>query len=523
MTRADAIDDGAARSPQAASTARPAARRDILLLGLFYLLMHGGILLAPQAVFWDDWLLYRTAHEMIAETFRDASAVAPIAWLHYALLAAGMWSYKVLTLALWFGSGLLLNRILERTGLLPAGARLALVLLFLVLPFNAARVAAINFPYTLCVFLFFLAWALMDRWRIVALLLFAASFVTPSLLVFYALPVLDMAWRGGYLSRWSAPFRFLLQRLDFVLLPLVFYGWRMLTFRPGGTYTGYNSNYAFANVPNAWNAQRLDAMQLPQRMDVLLVAVLLPLAWLLLARLGPQLREDARVRPRRVLSWLALGVLAFVLGGFPYWILGYVPTFMEWPSRHQLLLPLGTATVLIALAWLLPPRARTAALALVIAASLSLGVTNAYEFRVDAQKQRRLVELLARDPAVARASLIVFDDRTGWLNAIDRNYRFYEWNGILEEAFGDEKRFGVGVAEAGEYLAGRYDTFIKAQYKAGQHQRNPAGGALLVVVTHAPVTSLRGTGTVWRWPPLPELSLETRQISPEMLASVRKN
>ena len=31
--------------------------RDLFLLGLLYLLMHGGILFIPDAMYWDDWLI----------------------------------------------------------------------------------------------------------------------------------------------------------------------------------------------------------------------------------------------------------------------------------------------------------------------------------------------------------------------------------------------------------------------------------------------------------------------------------
>lgn len=523
MTPADAI-HVAAPGPHAASAARAAWRRELLLLGAFYLLMHGGILLIPNAVFWDDWVLYRTAPQTIAEMFADAGAMFnAVTYMHMPLLALGMWSYKVLTFALWFASGLLLNRILARTQALPDGARFAIVLLFLVLPFNAARVAAINFPYTLTTFFFFLAWFLMDRRRVAALLLFAASFFTPSLLVFYALPMLDLAYRGGHLKGVAAMLRFAVRRLDFMLLPFAFYGLRVLTFRPSGTYTGYNSNYDLANVRSAINAQGLDALDLPLRVDLALAALLLPLAWLLLARTRPQLAADGRVGPVRLAAWLALGVLAFVLGGFPYWILGLVPTFMEWTSRHQLLLPLGTALVLVALVWMLPSRLRAGALAVLVAACLSLGIGNAYAFWVDAQKQRALAELIARDPAVARASFVIFQDRTSSLNAIERDYRFYEWNGLMEEVFGDQTRFGAGPVDARNYLAGQYDGFMQGQYKAAQHRRDAAAGALLVEITSSPVTADRlGTG-LWRWPPLPQLALKTTQMSPDALQSFRRN
>jgi len=76
-------------------------------------------------------------------------------YLHVAMLEVGPWIYKVLTFVLMFASGLLLNLILKRHANIATETRFYIILLFLVLPFNIARVALIDFPYTLCYFLFF--------------------------------------------------------------------------------------------------------------------------------------------------------------------------------------------------------------------------------------------------------------------------------------------------------------------------------------------------------------------------------
>ncbi len=78
-----------------------------------------------------------------------------IGYMHIAMLEIGPSIYKVLTFALMFGSGLLLNLILKRHANITKEARFFIVLLFLLLPFNAARVALVVFNYTLCYFLFF--------------------------------------------------------------------------------------------------------------------------------------------------------------------------------------------------------------------------------------------------------------------------------------------------------------------------------------------------------------------------------
>src|SRR3546814_13538982 len=81
--------------------------------------------------------------------------------------------------------------IVKRTNLVGPFLRINIVLLYLVLPLNFARVAQIDFPYALCYLLFFGAWWLIESKKWVSLLLFFLSFNTNSLLVFYALPAID--------------------------------------------------------------------------------------------------------------------------------------------------------------------------------------------------------------------------------------------------------------------------------------------------------------------------------------------
>lgn len=513
MTPADAIGETAPTSTKASAP----AGREVLLFGAVYTLVYGYMLLIPGAVFWDDWVLFGASHETIARMFEQASASRAITYLHFLLLGLGMWSYKALTFGLWFAMGLLLSRILARNSLFTDGARVAIVLLFLVLPLNAARVAAINFPYTLCMFLFVLAWHQMERRRILALASFALSFLTASLLVFYALPILDAAYRGGHLASLRAAWRFALRRLDFLLLPFAYYAYHLATFAPKEPYSGYNSNYSLANLLPAMKAQSLDMPEFLRLLDPLALLVLLPLVWWLLARGAAAVRTDVKQPLRRMAAWLTLGLLAFVLGAFPYWIIGKPPTFMEWSSRHQLLLPLGVAMVLVSFAWVLPGRARIEALALAVAASLSFGVTNAYAFLVDAHKQRALMDLIARDPAIRGASVVVFVDKAADLNAIRRSYRFYEWNGMMAQALGDETRFGGNPADVRSYFAGRFDQLLPLHIRASQHKRSANPVVVLAEIHAAPVRTFGRRPGVWRWPPLPELSLKTTRITPDRL------
>ena len=122
-------------------------------------------------------------------------------YLHVAMLAIGPWAYRVLTFFLMYASGLLIYRILELQKWIRNEDRLLIVILFLISPFYAARVALVDFPYTFCLFLFFLGWYLIGKNCLASLACFFLSFNMESLLVFYLLPVLDYFFRENNSGR----------------------------------------------------------------------------------------------------------------------------------------------------------------------------------------------------------------------------------------------------------------------------------------------------------------------------------
>ena len=84
-----------------------------MALFLIYTAAHGGILLIPNAIYWDDWTLYRVADDVILDTFRQAGTMFNlVGHLHNILLGVGLWVYKAMTFVLMFLAGVALNRIL---------------------------------------------------------------------------------------------------------------------------------------------------------------------------------------------------------------------------------------------------------------------------------------------------------------------------------------------------------------------------------------------------------------------------
>ena len=477
------------------------SRGNFFLLSMFYLVAHGGILLIPNAIYWDDWILYRVDPEIILNTFKQAGSMFNVGgFLHKAMLDVGPWIYKVLTFWLMFASGILLNSILKRYENIATETRFFIVLLFLLLPFNLARVALIDFPYTLCYFLFFLAWQLMDRFRIAALALFFLSFNTNSLLVIYALPVLDMLYRSGHLASLKSALGFGIRRIDYLLLPFVYFFVKFYFFAPSGLYEGYNQSYSTQNLMESAILQRDDFFHLFKLLREVVGVEL----WLFLSLFVFLFVKNKPLiaTPQKWISWglLAIGLLAFFLGAFPYWILGYVPTFNDWSSRHQLLLPLGSALIIVGILSFNNLNGKTKAhsiiirgsqtinasvISIIVGASLAFNVSSYATLFIDWQKQKQLIHLFSKNADLERAGLVVFVDATEQLNGLGRKQRSYEWNGMLEAAFGNQKRFAIQQSQSDDYLSGNLDRYFQSEYKAGSFRKNVGLPSVLVEINLA--------------------------------------
>ncbi len=455
-------------------------KSDWFLFAVFYLVAHVGLLLIPNAIYWDDWVLYRAKPGVIVERFTEQAGTLFYleGYIHLILLKAGPWIYKVLTFFSFLFAAFGLNLVLKRISEVDRDSRFVIVLLFLVLPFNTARVALVDLRYTICYAMFFLAWSLMFRYPRLALLLFFSSFNTNSLLVFYALPMVDLFRQSGALSCWRSFSRGLLRYYGFILLPFLYFGLKLVYFSPTGAYAGYNEGFGFRSLLYLPFFQIYDLISANVSLGLALFFSMV--SFLLLRYRASETLSESVVAPPGPL--LVAGSLVLLAGAIPYWIVGLLPTFLEWSSRHQLLLPLGGSLLIAGCLRFSGKSAEKLSLSIILGLSLASTVVNYLDYFRDWQKQRQIVAFFAGNEKLAGSGLILIDDRSEGLNAIKRTYRFYEWNGLLELAYGNERHFAIRPSELKDYRQGNYDRYISAMYKAGDFSwEMPARVPLLTI------------------------------------------
>ena len=420
-------------------------RRDFFYIISLYLMTHMPILLLSNAIYWDDWVIFAGSPDLIIKIFREQSATLfrIEGYIHIFILETfGAWVYRLLTLILMGLAGFYLYKILERNYEVSREVRFFAVVFFLILPFNFARIEIVNFRYIFCYFLFFLGWFLFDKQKSLSLICFFMSFNTQSLLVFYALPVYEIYHRRGKKINIPEIAKFILEAPLLFALPFLYFIIKINYFSASGDYIEYNVNYKFSNIIQTPINQLINFLSLKVGIiDIIWISLfsMLSLKFIKSHIINFSIKEN----PIEAKAIIFIGLLSIICASFPYWILGLTPTFNEWSSRHQLLLPLGFSLLIIGtVISIKKSNFKIYLITIVIGASIYLNVSTYLDLFVDWRKQKNIIELIKNNELIYNSELVFFEDKTIDLNAINRIYRPYEWSGIMALAFGDRCRKG---------------------------------------------------------------------------------
>ncbi len=430
--------------------------RDRRIIVLAYTLAWG-LLVVNRGIYWDDWTSVGMSPASLEQGFREIGAVPWVQYFSLALYAAPMPGLvaHVIVFGAYLLSTLALHGVLRRIPGLTRMDALVAALTFAVLPVNYARVALVDSAYGLSLLAFLAATLLLVRYlqdggvarRVAALGLYLCSFFTASLLVLYILPIALAGYIVWKSAKEPLP-TFALRHADFLVLPVVYWVFRGVFFAPSGVYETYNTLTlrGLERVPGMLMAIPAQVLVEPLSRAVTVGGLLGVVAgagvavWLL--------RRDRVGEHRGSVPALALalvGIAALGLGVFPYLAVGKVPTLWDWASRHQLLVPLG-AGLLAAAAVRGVGGAGRLGPALGVTVGLLLGMSIVADARTliayqrDWFKQVALIDAVRAMPEVQSARHITVIDNAKGLDAMQRFYRFYEYNALFSVATGNERR-----------------------------------------------------------------------------------
>ena len=426
-------------------------KKDYKIILLLYLLSHGLILLILNAIYWDDWIIYNVDKETIFKNFHESGVFVPfVSYLHSYILPIGPWLYRLLTLFLFLFISYFFNKILLSLKFLNKENRFIIILFFTLLPFNIARIALIDFPYTICLTLFFIAWRYKNI-RYISLPLFFISFTTNSLPFLYIIVLFHIYYESSNYFNNGFSLKILLSKIDYLLLPVVFVIIKYSYFVPYGDYINYNNDFSLYNLFSNPILQFLHSGYFLINIK-LNIFLLLILAYTV-SKILPNFNNNYNL-PFTKKQVFSFGVFSTILVLFPYWIVGHTPTFVDWSSRHQLLMPFGMSIIFFSIYYFL--NFKKWFLISVITISISININFYFDLFKDWNKQKELRSIFENRVEEYSDKILIIKDYTD--NALDRTFRNYEWEALLN--LKKNNTIAFDISDYNENL----DTIINEKY-----------------------------------------------------------
>ena len=243
---------------------------------------------------------------------------------------------------------------------------------------------------------------------------------------------------------------FVLKKIDYFLLPLLYFSLKYTYFVPQGIYTNYNNHFSIVNLFFTPIRQIFNSgyFILQYEANLVILSILIfCVSWIM-----PNL-EGKVILPFRRLKVFCFGIICCIIILFPYWILGLLPTFTDWTSRHQLLMPFGVSFIFITIYCLLKNSYQSIFLVVIISTAIYINISNyAILFR-DWNKQKSLALEIENTKIDLKNKVVFISDNS--FKAWNRSFRNYEWNGILNYHSEKTNTIFLDVASINAYRLGQ--------------------------------------------------------------------
>ena len=346
------------------------------------------------------------------------------------LLEIGTWTLRLTVVAAFLIAGYLLSLILDGISQLTQRNRSLIVIFFLLLPINGARIGLSSARASLALTVFMLGAYLVSRRSFIGvvfgLLCLSYSMFWDSFQVFGIVAAIPLVLKD--LEREKKPSR------TSVLISLTILAISFVVRYP---LSDLVVNFGFAGADDGYNSIRLAFLI---RAVLIFGLLTLPLAIELVKRIS----RGHLVSHRDLM--LEFGLFLIGLATFPYlavgqfanisdWVTTWLPDTSDWDSRHQLLQGLGFATLGAAFLNTVHSKLFNRYFILMVVGCIVLNSGIYSSYYVDGLKQRDIIEILkAQEARLEGIDLFDVVDEALDLNARGRKIRDYEWEGMLETA-----------------------------------------------------------------------------------------
>ncbi|HIP13133.1 MAG TPA: hypothetical protein EYG73_10500 [Arcobacter sp.] len=453
-------------------------KQDIFLLFILYSFSSIFLLLNFDGVYWDDWVAVNQTQEtinifmgMIQHGLKGVFVKLMLSFENQ------IYPSRIFLFFTYFITGILLYYILNTIKELSKKDIFYITLLYLIMPVSSSKIAISIIPFYLPLLIFFISFILLTKYiknnsfllRVIILLGFFISFDTNSILVFYATVLMYIFYiKYNFQITISNIKSFTFRYIDFILLPIIFFIIKSIYFKPYGLYEGYNS-LADSSIFKV-------IFKLFRSIDTSIFNVLhqsfyisLPY-WLLIFVITfifikrNWIKNEKKVNTHSK-EFLYLGFIFFFLAIFPYVAVLKLPTVESFSSRFQLLTPLGLAFIFyfginMTASYFKSNRyMKPILLILLVCSFMGKNLYDYYKWQIDSLYMTSIMMNLKDDKVVKNNTTFIINNNIIPKLMYQRTPPLYEWNGILKQAFGDDKRLIVSYQQSK-----KLDSIIKLQH-----------------------------------------------------------
>lgn len=401
--------------------------------------------------FWDDWILFNVP---IPDQLRHFWEMG-LPWMGILYGKMQVWP-PIFSLTGFFSllvALLILFRVLDYIPNVTSQAALVGVLFASAAPLFIARFSWIQLGSILGLMFFVTGWLGLLRLQshgpkyllvLSSALLLISFALYPAFIVLAIAPTIHILWLGYLDTSRQQRQKARLSAAVVVAVAILWMLARLLFLEPYGTYEGYNE-VVWSNTLLALAACTLVTL----------------LIFAFTVRKIPLLNLSLPNGADSVL----FGLLTLLLAIGPYVAVGSPPPYSEWQTRYELtLLPVIALVIAAGVSRLTNQEIQSGLRVfgiLIFSTTVVLSNMAGIQALTDWNKQRSLIHALEQISPKVKDTLVVFVDDTIGENLFKRQYRFYEWSGILAESIDSRSSFGLGVASKGEAARAIEDHFAR--------------------------------------------------------------
>lgn len=457
----------------------------ILFIAVFFIFISNFVfLLNFDSVYWDGWVIYNQDIPTLSYLFHQIQNSIHGYLIFFLLeIGNGLYSFRVLMFLMHLLVAFMLFGILKRITYFGLLSSFLLSSTYFLLPIFQSRVSISIIPFYFSVFLFFLAWYFYSYYfesksflkKTLVILFFFLSFTTNSLMVFYFVFLLYL-FIVKYYQHGEFFTKFLVGEFVFLVLPFLFFLFKINFLVPNGIYQGYNGFvFDIDLIYLKWLFNHLtsgififDKLKIKELFFSFWFYALLPtivFSVILNYYLKRGFLSIYNICIPNLLSFiffLAAGCFLVSISYFPYLVVGKVPTLYGWDSRFMIIAFLPYAFMIYGLMGIFfhfslklffifkfnLNEQRKINLFLssfffvfIVFSMRSMSEQNKYN--VDWFYQVGIKENFRESEVVKMNDTFMVKSHLNKSFYNDRVFNHYEWNGLLKDVFGNDEKLMI--------------------------------------------------------------------------------